>query len=109
MRTDGHAGRVQTRAGAQVVHLLVHRRGDGRRVASRAYDAAGEHVRTRVRVEVVDRVEAAVVGAEDGDLGAADQCGDAAFGLQPVERADRDPGHDGIPSATGWRAGTGWP
>ena len=48
----------------------------------------------------------AVVGPEQRDLGTTDEGGHAAFGLQPLVRADRGPLGHGIPIRTG--VGTGW-
>ena len=64
---------LEARAGAQIEHLLVHRRRDGRSVALGADDAAGHHVRAAVRVALLHGVDAVLVRAEQRDLLAVDQ------------------------------------
>ena len=92
--------RLQARAGAQVEDLLVHRRGDRRRVALRADDAARHHVRAAVRVELLDGVDAVVVRAEERDLLAADEGGQAPLALEVGDR------HTRTQTASGRRGGS---
>src|SRR5437762_3434843 len=98
---DAYPRQVEALAGAQVVHLLVHGRRDGRRPAPGTDDAARQHGRAADRVQVADGVHLAVVGTEQGHLRAPDEGGHPAFGLQPGVRADGRPRHARLPSITG--------
>src|SRR5262245_13057062 len=69
-RVDRHAHRgiLDAAAGEKAEMLLVDGRSDDDLAIEVAHDAAGEHVRTRKRIAIADRMEAAVAQPEHGDL-----------------------------------------
>jgi len=90
---DRHARRLvldaSSRDKAEV--LLVDRRCDDELALQVAHDSAREHVRARVRVVVVDRVDAVVLEAEHRDLAVAHQRAYPGVGDDVVQAANGDP------------------
>ena len=84
-------GVLEAAPGAQVESVPVHRRGHEPHVTPSADDPPGQERRPRERVVVAERMDFVVVGKEQRDRLAMDQCGRATFGLQLLQPAHRLP------------------
>src|SRR4029453_16125519 len=88
--------------------MLVDRRSNDQLALHVADDAAREHVRRAVRIEVVERVDL-LTDAEDRELPSVDQRRDAGIRQQLVQLADMLPGIHLTSSRSERLAGRIWP
>src|SRR3954452_1483828 len=83
--------------------LLVNGRGNDQLAMHVADDAASQHVRFAVRIEVVECIDR-IADAEDGDLATLEPGGHACFGNDVVEFTHELPGRRGLHTASFWRS-----